>query len=120
MTWFNLKLAEALLEFKTAKDAFGNSLLDYTVIPVVTDIADPSNARTPLPALILGGKKLGMLGGQFVDLSATPVSHNALWLSVAQAYFPDLSPTEALKAEVFMQSTNTATAPIEGLWAKPS
>jgi hypothetical protein len=120
MTWFNLKLAEALLEFKTAKDAFGNSLLDYTVIPVVTDIADPSNARTPLPALILGGRKLGMRGGQFVDLSATPVSHNALWLSVAQAYFPDLSPTEALKAEVFMQSTNTATAPIEGLWAKPS
>jgi hypothetical protein len=120
MTWFNQGFAEALAEFKTAKDAFGNSLLDYTVVPLITEIADGSNRRSPLPALIVGGRRLGMLGGQYVNTMSAPISHNALWLSVAQAYFPDVSPAEALRGEDFMQSPNTATAPIDGLWMRPS
>lgn len=58
-----------------------------------------------------------MLGGQFLNLS--DVSHNALWLSVAQAYFHDGNVLEALNDETFMFSQDTATAPIPGLWQRP-
>jgi hypothetical protein len=105
-----------LIEFKNARDAFGGSLLDYTVVPFVTDEANNSDARNPLPALIVGGRKLGMLGGQFVNFSDGLQPHNALWLSVAQAYFPNVNPLELLAQEEFMKRP---AMPIDGLWQKP-
>jgi hypothetical protein len=120
LTWFSEKTANLLTALKQAKDAFGNSLLDYTIVPYLTEVADPSNARSPMPALVFGGKALGMQGGQFVDLrnSGTP-SFNALWLSIAQAYFPEGNMLDVLKDEPFLRSNATATAPIAGLWQKP-
>jgi hypothetical protein len=119
-TWFNQKTAAALAEFKTTKDAFGGSLLDYTVVPIVTDIATPANARSPLPGLIVGGKKLGMIGGQFVN-TLSNLSHNAMWLALAQAYFPGQDPAKVLADEAFMNSgAASVTTPIEGLWQAPA
>jgi hypothetical protein len=115
-TWLYQKTVDALIEFKNARDAFGGSLLDYTVVPFVTDEANNSDARNPLPALIVGGRKLGMLGGQFVNFSDGLQPHNALWLSVAQAYFPNVNPLELLAQEEFMKRP---AMPIDGLWQKP-
>lgn len=117
-TWFNQKTADALLQFKNAKDGFGNSLLDYTIAPFITDVGNPTNIRNPLPALIIGGKKLGMLGGQFFQAQPSR-PHNDLWLTIAQAFFPDANVLEALAGEAFLQNTNH-TVPLEGLWQKPT
>jgi hypothetical protein len=116
-TWFNQKTAEALVEFKNTQDAFGGSLLDHTVVPFITEESDPSDTRSPMPALIIGGRKLGMLGGQFVNVPSSP-TQNSMWLTVAQAFFPDQNPAQLLADEAFMLKTPTAT-PIEGLWQRP-
>lgn len=119
-TWFNEKTAAALAAFKTTTDAFGNSLLDHTVVPFITETHSPAGGRTGLPALIFGGKKLGMIGNQFVNLSpATP--QNAMWLAIAQAYFPGQDPAQVLADETFMNSgAASVTTPIEGLWKAPT
>jgi hypothetical protein len=118
-TWFNQKTADALVEFKTARDAFGNSLLDYTVVPFITECAEATNTRGPAPALILGGKKLGFIGGQYQLLSRRQL--NDFWLTIAQAFFPSgTSLTEALASELFIQNTGYYTGPIAGLWSAPT
>jgi hypothetical protein len=119
-TWFNQKTADALADFKQAKDAFGNSLLDYTLVPYITEAAAPGIENSPMPALIFGGKALGMQGGQFVDLTTAKPSFSTLWLNVAQALFQSDSPQDALSSEVFMHSSNPPTAPIAGLWRRPT
>lgn len=116
-TWYFQKYADVFAEWKTATDGFGGSLLDHTVIPLMTDTADGSHARQPLPALILGGKALGFQGGQFLDFQSARRHHNDLWMTVAQAFFPD-SPNvlDELPDEVFYRDE---VAPIEGVWTRP-
>jgi hypothetical protein len=116
--WYFQKYAEVFAEWKTASDAFGGSLLDHTVIPLMTDTANAAHVRSPLPALILGGKALGMQGGQFLDFQSNRRPHNDLWLTVAQAFFPDApNVLDAMPGEVFLRD---GVAPIEGLWQRPT
>jgi hypothetical protein len=113
-TWYNQKTADILMELKNAKDAFGNSLLDYTVVPYITEVAEANHSRSPKPALIFGGTKLGMQGGQFLQFQqARP--HNDLWMTIAQAYF-GMVPDFKTIAPTFV--TNGVAA-IPGLWVKP-
>jgi hypothetical protein len=117
--WYNKRMAQLLSQFKQATDAMGNSLLDYTIIPYVTEVAESAHSRSPMPAMIFGGKALGMLGGQWVDLESRPRSHNDLWLTIAQAYFKTTNPIENLQAEIFAQQ-GRFSGPIEGLWQAPT
>jgi hypothetical protein len=115
--WYFQKYAEAFAEWKTAVDAFGEPLLDHTVIPLMTDTANATHTRQPLPALILGGRALGMQGGQFLNFQ--PARHNNdVWMTVAQAFFPDSANVmDELPDEVFHRD---GVAPIEGLWLRPT
>jgi hypothetical protein len=116
-TWYFQKYADVFAEWKTATDTFGGSLLDHTVIPLMTEVDNGAHGRNRLPALILGGKALGMRGGQFLDFQGEPRFHNDLWMTVAQAFFPD-SPNvlEEMPGEVFARD---GVRPIEGLWQRP-
>jgi hypothetical protein len=115
-TWYNQKTADILTEFKNAKDAFGNSLLDYTIVPFVTEVAETAHTRGPKPALIFGGKALGMKGGQFQNLNQRP--QQDLFATIAQAYFGNTTPlTSNLSAEKFVK---TGVSVIPGLWTKPT
>jgi hypothetical protein len=111
--WYSRRMADILAEFKGATDAFGGNLLDHTVIPYVTEIANPSLARSPIPALVFGGRALGMQGGQFQSVTGL---HNNLWATVAQAYLGS-NPLPLLSDEVFVKND---VAPIPGLWAVPA
>ena len=114
-TWYNQKTAEILRDLKTATDAFGGSLLDHTVVPFVTEVSNAEHTRTNKPALIFGGSKLGMRGGQYLNLTARP--YNDLWLTLAQAYFGTTTPLDQLSVVRF----NAACASvIPGLWAPPA
>ena len=42
--------------WKTSIDGFGNSLLDYTVVPYVTEVRATGHERSRMPAMIIGGK----------------------------------------------------------------
>jgi hypothetical protein len=117
-TWYNDKMADALLDFRNATDAFGASLLDRTIIPFVTETAEPGHSTSAFPALIFGGRALGMRGGQFQDFSASSRPFNDLWATLAQAYFKTTDPfaRPELASEVFLK---TNVAPIPELWAPP-
>jgi hypothetical protein len=113
-TWYNQKTADIITSFKNATDSFGGNLLDNTVIPYITEVSEANHSRSPKPALIFGGRKLGMQGGQFLQFtSARP--HNDLWMTIAQAYF-GMVPNFATIAPTFV--TNGVSA-IPGLWVKP-
>ncbi|HEY3495809.1 MAG TPA: DUF1552 domain-containing protein [Polyangiaceae bacterium] len=117
--WYNTETAALLAELKSATDIYGGSLLDHTIVPHVTEVAEASHTRSPLPALIFGGKELGMQGGQFQNFSQNR-SHNSLWVSIAQAYLNSddpLNPDSPLAEDNFVKQN---VAPIDGLWAPPA
>lgn len=111
-TWYNAKTAAILAKFKAATDVYGGNVLDHTVVPFVTDTADFSHVRSPLPALLLGGRALGMRGGQFVNLVGQVRSSNALWMTAAQA-FVGSDPLSHFADDLFDKSD---AQPIAGLW----
>ncbi len=111
-TWYNTKHAALLNKLKAAKDSYGNSLLDYTVVPYVTEVAETTHRRQPLPAFIFGGKALGMTHGSYYNFESNLRSHNDLWMTVAQAYL-GADPVTALNAEKFEKK---GVAPVAGTW----
>jgi hypothetical protein len=113
-TWYNQKTADIITDFKSSTDSFGGNLLDYTVIPYITEVSEANHSRSPKPALIFGGKKLGMQGGQFQQFS-TVRPHNDFWMTIAQAYF-GMVPAFATIAPTFDTS---GVSVIPGLWVKP-
>lgn len=116
-TWYNRQTAEFIKTLKDTQDVFGGSLLDNTVVPYVTCTATPDHARSPLPSLIFGGRKLGMQGGQYQNFEAAPRKHNDVWLSIAQAYLPNVDVMSTFADEAFAPY---AAGPIPGLWSKPT
>ena len=112
-TWYNRQTAEIVNGFKNATDVFGGNLLDNTIIPFVTGVADSGGASSPLPALIFGGRRLGLVQGQFFDFSRTPRPMNDMWMTIAQAYLRTNDPLSALAGESFVTSD---VAPIPGIW----
>lgn len=115
-TWFSRLTAEVVAELKAAKDIFGGSLLDSTIVPYITETADPTDSRSPLPAVILGGRALGMQGGKFFSFSPSR-SHNDVWMTIAQALLKTNDPLAVLAAEKFVK---TGVGPIPGLWVPPA
>jgi hypothetical protein len=105
--FYNTQTAAIIADFKASTDAMGGSLLDSTIIPYVTEVAACGHEYYPMPALLFGGQKLGLVGGQYWYLDKRP--YNDLWLTVAKAF--GLT-TDALKTEKFMQDAKSFTGPI--------
>lgn len=117
--WYNTETAALIADLKTATDVYGGNLLDHTVIPHVTEVAEANHSRGPLPALIFGGKALGMQGGQFQNFSQAK-NHNCLWASIAQAYLQSSDPLGSGSPLAEDKFVKTSVAPIAGLWAPPT
>ncbi len=116
-TWYNQRLADMLKKLKMAKDAFGASLLDYTVVPYVTEVAQSNHSRSPKPAFLFGGGKLGLKHGTFQNFAQGRPQVD-LFLTCAQALMNNADAKAALSAEKFNQFNKNAAA-ISGLWAPP-
>lgn len=118
-TWYNQKTADLIVAMKDAVDVFGASLLDYTIIPYVTEVAETTHSRNTMPAMIFGGQALGMQGGQFVDLRGGGGSRpwGDYWMTIAQAYFKSTDPASLLSGETFIKN---GANPIDGLWVAPA
>jgi len=82
------------------------------VIPIVTEVAEASHTREGHAAIIFGGRRLGMQGGQYRSVTGI---HNQLWLTVAQAFL-GADAARVLAGEVYVK---TGANPIPGLWAAP-
>lgn len=111
-TWYNTKHAALLKKLKEAKDSHGNSLLDFTVVPYVTEVAVTTHERQPIPAFLFGGKALGMQHGKYFNFEGNLRSHNDLWMTAAQAYL-GADPVTALTNEKFEKKN---VSPVPGTW----
>jgi hypothetical protein len=94
-------------------DPMGSSLLDRTVIPMITEVAEGAHTRDGHAAIIFGGGKLGMRGGQYQNVSGI---HNQLWVTVAQAFL-GADAVMKLSSEAYVKS---GANPISGLWVAPA
>ena len=102
--WYFGQHAQNLATWKTAVDGFGNSLLDFTVVPYFTEVRATGHERSDMPCMIIGGKQLGFAHNIYKTGS---YSVNQVWGTIGQAF----------------GYTSTATpfaAPIAGLWTKPA
>ena len=110
-SWYFARQAENLKLWKESIDAFGNPLLDTTIIPFITEVGQLNHDRSNIPAMIFGGKKLGMAVGQYK--TGGPFTVNSLWGTIARAfgYDPSAAPDPVAAA---------LGDPIPGLWSKPA
>ena len=115
--WYNGLMAEILTSFKNATDAFGNSLLDYTVIPYITEVSEANHSRGPKPAFLFGGSGLGLKHGTFQNFSQQRPQVD-LYLTAAQALFQSSDVLNILNAERFVADNRNA-AVIPDLWEPP-
>jgi Protein of unknown function (DUF1552) len=111
--WYNTQTAALINTLKNSTDVYGGNLLDYTIVPHISEVAECTHSWSPMMALIFGGAKLGMHGGQYVDLSANLPNYNDYWMSIAQAYVNSNTPLPTFAADTFIK---TNVAPIPGLW----
>jgi hypothetical protein len=116
--WYNARLADMLVKFKSAMDIYGGTLLENTVIPYVTEVAQSNHSRGPKPAFLFGGSKLGLKHGTFQNFSQQRPQVD-LFLTCAQALMKSADAPAALAEERFNQFNRNA-APVSGLWAPPT
>lgn len=103
-SWYFARHAENLTIWKNTVDGCGNSLLDFTVVPFLTEVAAVGHERTNMLGMIIGGKKLGFVHNQYVT---TKMPINQVWGTIAQAF--GVPPTIA-----------PFGTPVAGLWNAPS
>jgi hypothetical protein len=118
--WYNARTAEVIKMFKDAIDPLGDgtaTMLDRTVIPYVTEVAQQNHARNPKASFIFGGRALGMQLGKYLNFEGQQGRAQVdLWATIAQAFFQSSNPMSYLGHLEF----GTAPRVIDGLWVKPA
>ena len=67
---YSQQTAAALMAFDQAKDVDGNSLLDNTVVPYVTEVARAwDHNQMNVPFMVFGGKNSKLKGGTYVKVT---------------------------------------------------
>ena len=78
--WYFDQHALNFATWKTALDGCGNSLLDFTIVPFVTEVRATGHERNDMPAMIIGGKRLGFAHNLYKTGS---FSINSFWGTIA-------------------------------------
>ncbi len=104
--WYSTHSAELVAKLKVTQDVYGNSLLDNTIVPYITEVGRADHTRTNIPVLLLGGKNLGLKHGKFLRL-AKDRPHNDLWLSVARAFGVTLDQLKGQRGVAYDSKTYT-------------
>jgi len=101
--WYYSRMAETFAAWKTAVDGCGNSLLDYTCIPFLTEVGACGHERNNMPAMLIGGKQLGFIHNRYVT---GPITINQLWGTIGQAFG-------------YASNDPPFAPPVAGYWAPP-
>ena len=103
-SWYFARHAENFAIWKNTVDGCGNSLLDFTCVPFLTEVmAAAGHERNNMPAMLIGGKRLGFLHDRYVPAKLTI---NQLWGTIAQAFG-------------YASTTAPFAAPVAGFWTNP-
>ena len=113
--WYFQRTAAIIEQFRLEidpLDPLGGRLLDRTVIPMITEVAEGAHTREGHAAVVFGGTALGLRGGRYENVSGI---HNQLWVTVAQAFL-GVDAVSKLSGEVYVKD---GANPISGLWSPP-
>jgi hypothetical protein len=101
--WYFTRHAEIFAGWKNTIDGYGNSLLDYTCVPFLTEVTATGGERANMPGMLIGGKRLGFVHDRYVT---DRITIQQLWGTIAQA---------------FGHSSTAApfAAPVPGFWVQP-
>lgn len=86
---FYAQRVSAFLQELAAEPELGGSgsILDNTLVPYVTEVAERNHSWTRMPFLLLGGQNLGLRGGRVWDNGNGGLrSSNDLWMAIAEAF----------------------------------
>jgi hypothetical protein len=86
--FYALRVASFLQDLAAEPEAGGNgSLLDNTLVPYITEVAERTSTWTRMPFLLLGGKSLGLVGNRlWTNDGAGQRFTNDLWMAIAEAF----------------------------------
>jgi len=101
--WYFSRHAENIAAWKSTIDGCGNSLLDFTVIPFVTEVMATGHERSNMAAMLFGGSALGFTHGTYKTGS---MSINSYWGTIGQAFG--------------YTGGGVFGTPVSGLWTKPA
>jgi hypothetical protein len=118
--WYFQRTAEILADFLRPDpqdmNGAGGSLLDRTLVAMVTEVAEAAHTRQGHGAFFFGGRTLGMQGGQFRSVSG---SHNQVWSTVAQAFL-GTSWRTTLQADTGLRAEQYGSNPLANVWVAPA
>jgi hypothetical protein len=103
------KVAAFLQELAAEPEVTGTgTLLDNTLVPYITEVAERNHSWARMPFLLLGGQNLGLVGGRIWDNGNGGMrSSNDLWMAIAEAFgMPGF----------VLGDDDTHTTPIQGLF----
>lgn len=78
--WYFARHAENWAKWKSSVDGCGNPLLDFTIIPIVTEVRATGHERNDMPAMIVGGRRLGFAHNLY---RTGNFSINSFWGTIA-------------------------------------
>jgi hypothetical protein len=108
---FYAQRVSTFLQSLAAEPEVGGSgfILDNTLVPYLTEVAERTSTWNRMPYLLLGGKNLGLVGNRrWSNGNLGQRSTNDLWMAIAEAYgMPGFTLGEA----------DQHTTPISGLFA---
>jgi hypothetical protein len=119
-TWYNTLMASLITDWSKSVDGMGNNLLDYTVIPYLTEVQATGHEQNNMGGLIFGGNKLGFTHGQFVQSPGNGTIINDFWMTIAQPFGMTKATLGASASAYDKAFAARATGPIAGLWTKPA
>jgi len=83
--FYALRAANFLQDLASTQEASGDgSLLDNTLVPYLTEVAERNHSFVRMPWLLFGG--LGLNGGRRWDNGGTERMSNDLWMAIAERF----------------------------------
>ncbi len=81
-------VAQFVQDLAAEPEPGGNgSLLDNTLVPYITEVAERNSTWTRMPFLLLGGKNLGLVGNRLWTNDGRGQRYtNDLWMAIAEAF----------------------------------
>lgn len=84
--WYNERVSAFLQELAAEADVDGTSmLLDNTLVPYITEVADANHSWNNMPFSIFGGPGIGLIGNQYLRVGGGRTT-NDMWMGMARVF----------------------------------
>ncbi len=87
--FYTERIADVLTKLEGVPDPVGGTYLDSTLVVHFSEIAHGGHSPTNIPIALVGGKGVGLQGGQSLAFGGRPTSD--MWLAIGAAFGVDLS-----------------------------